>query len=66
MNELLRDAGDRGRDLRRLVTLSASIYDFGKWTHAPDPERPRHDTPDLWSWRRAGSDGLVFTMLREP
>jgi hypothetical protein len=28
-----------GRDLRRIVTLSGSIYNFGRWSVRPDPER---------------------------
>jgi hypothetical protein len=57
-----------GRDLRILNTMSASILNFSKWTHVPDPDREgrwwieiteAHDFPEVLAWR---SDGFVNEM----
>jgi hypothetical protein len=57
-----------GRDLRILNTMSASILNFSRWTHRPDPDRPgrwwieiteAHDFPEVLAWR---SDGFVNEM----
>ena len=57
-----------GRDLRILNTMSASILNFSRWTHSPDPEFSRRwtieitearDFPEVLAWR---SDGFVNEM----
>ena len=57
-----------GRDLRILNTMSASILNFSKWTHRPDPDHSARwwieisearDFPEVLAWR---SDGFVNEM----
>jgi hypothetical protein len=57
-----------GRDLRKLNTLSASILNFSRWSHMPDPDRPgrywieiteAREFPEVLAWR---SDGFINEM----
>jgi hypothetical protein len=57
-----------GRDLRILNTMSASILNFSKWGHRPDPDHAgrwfieiteARDFPEVLAWR---SDGFVNEM----
>jgi hypothetical protein len=59
-----------GRDLRRLTTMSGSIYNFGVWTVEPDPEHAlRHvmaisdaaPFSDVICWR---AEGFINEMVR--
>lgn len=60
-----------GRDLSRLNTLSASIYNFSKWKGRPDPDHPLRYVlevteagpfPETALWR---SDGFINEMAKQ-
>src|SRR5262245_59584640 len=60
-----------GRDLRILNTMSASILNFSRWTHKPDPQQPgrywieiteARDFPEVLAWR---SDGFMNEMAAQ-
>ena len=64
-----------GRDLRLLSTLSASIYNFGKWESMPDPEREgrylikiseAQNLPEVMCWRIEGFINEMATEHDEP
>jgi hypothetical protein len=59
-----------GRDMRLLATLSATLYNFGKWQTVPDPEHARRwrleiseasAFPDALCWT---TDGFVNEMMK--
>jgi hypothetical protein len=60
-----------GRDLRRLNTMSASIFNFSRWTHELDREQPgryrieiteARDFSEVLAWR---TDGFMNEMAAQ-